>query len=81
MKRETMGQRIKRLREEKGLSQRELADGLDRVSYAFISRIESDTRNASNRTIRQLAKRLGVSPLYIETGSDSGRCPHCGRTA
>ena len=26
-----------------------------------------------------LAKRLGVTALYLETGSDTVRCPHCGR--
>ena len=78
---ETIGERLKRLREDAGLSQRELSDGLDRVSFAFISRIEAGERRPSERTMRQLAGRLGATALYLETGSDSGRCPHCGRTA
>ena len=77
----SIGERLKRLREDAGLSQRELSDGLDRVSFAFISRIEAGERRPSERTMRQLAGRLGVTALYLETGSDSGRCPHCGRTA
>ena len=77
---ETVGRRIERLREEKGLSQRGLAEGLYRVSYAFISRIESGQREPSLRTLRLLAERLGVTPLYLETGSDHGVCPHCGRS-
>jgi transcriptional regulator with XRE-family HTH domain len=80
-RRETVGGRVKRLREEKGLSQRELAEGLPRVGYAFISRVESGQREPSLRTLRLLAERLGVTALYLETGSDNVRCPHCGRTA
>jgi ribosome-binding protein aMBF1 (putative translation factor) len=78
---ETVGRRIGRLREEKGLSQRELAEGLPRVGYAFISRVESGQREPSLRTLRLLAERLGVTALYLETGSDRGVCPHCGRSA
>ena len=58
---ETVGRRIERLREEKGISQRQLAEGLYRVSYAFISRIESGDREPSLRTLRLLAERLGVT--------------------
>jgi transcriptional regulator with XRE-family HTH domain len=79
--RESIGQRVERLRYERGLSQRELAEGLERVTYAYISRIEHDTRTPSLRALRQLAERLGVTALYLETGSDRVRCPHCGRTA
>ena len=81
MTRETVGARVRRLREGAGLSQRELADGLDRVTFAYVSRIEHDTRTPSLRAMRQLATRLGVTALYLETGSDRGTCPHCGRTA
>ncbi len=79
--REGVGQRIKRLRLERGLSQRALTEGLDRLTYAYVSRIEADTRTPSLRALRQLAERLDVSALYLETGSDRGRCPHCGRPA
>lgn len=78
-RRETIGARIKRLRLAAGLSQRELAEGLDRVTYAFVSRLEGDQRHPSDRTIRQLAARLGVTPLELETGDADAPCPHCGR--
>jgi transcriptional regulator with XRE-family HTH domain len=81
LKRETVGARIKRLREEAGISQRELAEGLDRVTYAYISRIEAGTRQPSLRALREIAGRLGVTALYLETGSDRGVCPHCDRPA
>src|ERR1700726_948157 len=69
---ETIGERLKRLRLERGLSQRELA--APGVSYAYISRIEAGTRQPSVKALRRLAAKLGVSADYLETGSrfDSG---------
>jgi tetratricopeptide (TPR) repeat protein len=40
------------------------------VSYAYISRIESGQRIPSVRAIRVLARRLGVTPEYLESGVD-----------
>jgi transcriptional regulator with XRE-family HTH domain len=65
---ETIGQRLKRLRLERGLSQRELA--APGVSYAYISRIEAGTRQPSVKALRKLATKLGISADYLETGSD-----------
>jgi tetratricopeptide (TPR) repeat protein len=65
---ETIGERLKRLRLERGLSQRELA--APGVSYAYISRIEAGTRQPSVKALRRLATKLGVSAGYLETGSD-----------
>jgi tetratricopeptide (TPR) repeat protein len=65
---ETIGQRLRRLRLERQLSQRELsAPG---VSYAYISRIEAGTRQPSVKALRKLAAKLGVSADYLETGSE-----------
>lgn len=64
---ETIGQRLRRLRQERALSQRDLAT--KGVSYAFISRIESGDRRPSLRTIRLLARKLRVTPDYLETGA------------
>src|SRR5207244_3600416 len=63
---ETVGQRIKRLREERGWTHRELA--APGCSYAYISRIEKDLRKPSLKVLRILAKKLGVSAQYLETG-------------
>lgn len=64
---ESVGQRIKRLRLENGLSQRALsAPG---ISYAYISRIEAGTRQPSVKALRKIAGKLGVTPEYLETGS------------
>ena len=64
--RETIGQRLRRLRLERGLSQRDLAE--PGVSYAYISRIEADARRPSLKALRILARKLRVSPEYLETG-------------
>ena len=65
---ETIGERLKRLRLDRGLSQRELA--APGVSYAYISRIEAGTRQPSVKALRRLAAKLNVSADYLETGSD-----------
>src|SRR6201993_5129257 len=65
---ETIGERLKRLRLERGFSQRELA--APGVSYAYISRIEAGSRQPSVKALRRLAAKLGVSADYLETGSD-----------
>ncbi len=65
---ETVGQRLRRLRHERGLSQRQLAS--PGVSYAYISRIEAGARRPSVKALRQLAPKLGVSVEYLETGRD-----------
>src|SRR4051794_31632884 len=64
---ESIGQRLRRLRHERGLSQRELSS--PGVSYAYISRIEAGARRPSVKALRKLARKLGVSAEYLETGS------------
>ena len=64
---ETIGQRLKRLRLDRGLSQRELA--APGVSYAYISRIEAGTRQPSVKALRRLAAKLEVTADFLETGS------------
>lgn len=70
--RPSIGERLARLREERGLTQEELAyrtalrasaeDGAERVSIGRIRQLEQDrTATATNPTIRALADALGVS--------------------
>jgi tetratricopeptide (TPR) repeat protein len=66
--REQVGARLKRLRLERRLSQRDLSS--PGVSYAYISRIEAGARTPSVKALRMLARKLGVSVEYLETGSD-----------
>src|SRR5437868_15016413 len=65
---ETVGQRLRRLRRERGLSQRELAS--PGVSYAYISRIEAGVRRPSVKALRKLAPKLEVSVEWLETGRE-----------
>src|SRR5205809_7908444 len=63
---ESIGVRLKRLRLERDLSQRELSG--PGVSYAYISRIEAGARTPSVKALRLLAQKLGVSVEQLETG-------------
>jgi len=65
-KRETVGARLKRLRLERGLSQRDLSS--PGVSFAYISRIESGVRVPSVKALRRVAAKLGVTVEQLETG-------------
>ena len=67
---ETIGRRLRRLRLERRLSQRELSS--PGVSYAYISRIEAGTRQPSVKALRMLARKLNVSVEYLETGREVG---------
>jgi transcriptional regulator with XRE-family HTH domain len=67
---ESIGERLRRLRRERGLSQRDLSE--PGISYAYISRIEAGARQPSVKALRLLARKLGVSPDYLETGIELG---------
>jgi transcriptional regulator with XRE-family HTH domain len=55
----TVGERTRQRRLALGLSQREIVS--ERVSHAYISRIEANTRQPSVKALRKLAPKLGVS--------------------
>jgi tetratricopeptide (TPR) repeat protein len=63
---EEVGARIRRLRLERGLSQRSLVG--PGVSAAYLSRIEKGDRVPSVRALRVIAERLGVPAALLETG-------------
>src|SRR6476646_3680308 len=65
---EGVGARLKRLRIQRGLSQRDLSS--PGVSYAYISRIEAGARTPSVKALRKLSQKLEVSVEYLETGRD-----------
>jgi transcriptional regulator with XRE-family HTH domain len=62
----TLGQRLRALRIERGLSQADLAGDL--VSPSYVSLIESDRRSPERDVLDGLARRLGCSPSYLESG-------------
>jgi transcriptional regulator with XRE-family HTH domain len=60
-----LGERIKRLRTERGLTQTELAVRAE-VSQAIISRLEGKVRNNVNADVlKALAKALGCTTDYL----------------
>ena len=58
------GQRLKRLRLARGLSQEQLA-GLAQLDRTYVSSCEAGRRNATIRTITRLALALGVDPSAL----------------
>lgn len=62
---ENMGERIKRLREQKGMTQDDLAQRLG-VNKAAISKYEKGiVENLKRSTIKSMASILNVSPSYL----------------
>lgn len=70
--RETLADRIKRLRRHKGLTQRELGQlvGVSRTAVTLWER--GDTQALKGKNLLQAAQALGVSPSYLETGKEDG---------
>jgi transcriptional regulator with XRE-family HTH domain len=62
----TLGQRLRTLRKELGLSQADLAGDL--VSPSYVSLIESGQRSPERDVLEGLAGRLGCSVMYLESG-------------
>lgn len=62
----TIGARMRTIREELNLSQRELAD-LAKVSQSTIGNVEAGLREQP-RKLNTIAEILGVNPLWLETG-------------
>ncbi len=69
---EVNGARLRRLRRERALSQRELSR-MTGVAFDTISRLETGKQRAQPRTIRKLARALGVEPEdLVKTDSSNG---------
>jgi transcriptional regulator with XRE-family HTH domain len=62
----SVGARIRRIRLERGLSQRQIA--APGISYAYLARIEAGQRAPSYKSLRTVAAKLEVSIDYLETG-------------
>lgn len=65
---ETFGQRIKRLREARGLTQEQLAEACGYSGQSRIANYESGTRVPSARQIPTLARGLGVAQDELMDG-------------
>ncbi len=61
------GARLRRLRQERALSLRELGE-MTGVAFDTINKLELGKRQAQPRTIRKLARALGVEPKELMKG-------------
>lgn len=61
-----LGERVRRLRNARGLTQTELAEA--RVSKEYISQIETGKTRPTSQTLDWLAERLGVDTHYLVDG-------------
>ena len=64
---ESVGSRVRELREERGYSREGLAESAD-ISVKFLYEIETDKKGFSAHTLMKLAEALGVSTDYIMMG-------------
>lgn len=63
---ESLGQKMRRLRTTRKLTQKQLADQVG-ISYSLVAQIESDKVKPAISTLTKLARQLGVSPCYFLT--------------
>ena len=56
-----LGEKIRKVREERGLSQRELASNIEKLSNATISQIENGKRNITLDTLEKISKGLSIN--------------------
>jgi len=68
---EVDGARLRRIRRERALSQRDLSR-MTGIAVHTISRLETGKQRAQPRTIRKLADALGVEPKDLMKGDDDG---------
>lgn len=62
----TLGKRVKKLRLDKGLTQKELAE--PSYTHAYVSTIEAGRRQPSGEALKHLAAKLGVAEEELATG-------------
>lgn len=74
---QTIGDRVRAVREEMMLTQRDLAAPEDGLSYSYVAAIEGNVRRPSRNALEVLADKLGVSALFLESGHGAHKCPHC----
>ncbi|GIV00413.1 MAG: transcriptional regulator [Actinomycetota bacterium] len=68
-----IGKRIRELRLERGMTQREL--GAPRYTHAYVSTIESGRRNPSPKALAFFADKLGVTTEQLATGRSPDLLP------
>lgn len=66
-----MGQRIRQLRRQKNMTQAELAEATGYSAESTICYIEKGNHDLTQSKIKKFAEVLGVSPMWLITGSDT----------
>jgi transcriptional regulator with XRE-family HTH domain len=69
MDKKTLGAKVRRLREEKALTQVELAE-MTGITAIHLGRIERGVSYPHPRTRRRIAEALGVDPKYLRKGEE-----------
>ncbi|WP_342723578.1 short-chain fatty acyl-CoA regulator family protein [Bradyrhizobium sp. B097] len=63
------GDRLRRLREQRGTTQAELADALG-ISAGYLSQMEGDQRPITRKLLMRLSRLLGIEPNYFAADDD-----------
>jgi transcriptional regulator with XRE-family HTH domain len=72
--RKLVGRNVKRIRQEKGLTQEQFAE-VSGFSQQYISSLEQGRRNPTVVTIYELATALGVSHIELVGPNKDGQAP------
>lgn len=64
----TTGERIKQIREKKGLTQDQLAEASG-ISKGFLSDVENNNKNISSQSLLRIANALGASVDFLLQGA------------
>lgn len=72
-----LGDKIKRLRKNKGLTQQALSNAID-VSRSTIGMLEKNLQGIGNENLIKLANFFNVSYDFISSNSEVDTCPACG---
>jgi transcriptional regulator with XRE-family HTH domain len=70
----TAGDRIREIREKRGLTQEQLAKAAD-ISKGFLSDVENNKRNISSQALLRIANHLGASVDYLLQGETKESAP------
>ena len=73
---DTSGERIKKIREERGWSQTELASMLGHDNYQYISKLETGRSKATYEKLLKIADVLDTSVNYLLCETDDPRRSH-----
>lgn len=73
---ETIGERIRKIREQVGITQIELSKTLGYDNNTLVSNWERDTKNISDRSIRKIAQALNVEFQYLKFGKKQDPFTH-----